>query len=175
MGMRGTPDVGTRAGSGSVFRCSARYGESGRTRRPSAVTRTTAWGTSIWHAVSPPTRATGSAVLDPARHPGGDDDRVVRGRERRCVGQVGARQLLSGHPRPDGGGEDIDPLAAPGTAHDLRPEQQPRSALADQLDVDGCGAGVVAGAGRGLDQLAAEVEAAVLGLGGAQPGPGDLE
>ena len=63
--------------------------------------------------------------------PGGHDHRVVGRGERRRVGQVGAGQLLGRHPRPDGGREDVDPLAAARSADDLGAEQQPRAALAD--------------------------------------------
>ena len=118
---------------------------------------------------------TGSALLDAAGHPGGDDHRVVGRRERRGVGEVGAGELLRGHPGPDGGRQDVDPLAAARPADDLRAEQQPRAAVADQLDRDRLGARVVAGPRRPLDGLAAVVVPGLLRLGGAQPGPRDLQ
>ncbi len=55
-------------------------------------------------------------------------------------------------------------LAEPSAADDLATEQPARAALGDQLDPDGFGAGVVAGARRRIHDDADHGEAGVLRL-----------
>ena len=99
-------------------------------------------------------------VVDEAGHV----DRVLRGAELRCVGQLEVRQVGGGEAGAHGGGDDVDTLVDALPTHGLCAEDEVGVGVDDDLEVDGLGTGVVAGVvGR------VQVDDAQVLPGGARP------